>query len=54
VALRCVLTVRTELTDRLLISGERHLRQVLIVYARSRSCENAQCNSARERVRCVD
>jgi len=31
---RLVLTVRTELTDRLLIFGERHLRHVLHVYAR--------------------
>jgi transposase InsO family protein len=31
---RFVLTVRTELTDRLLIFGERHLRQVLNTYAR--------------------
>jgi putative transposase len=30
---RLVLTVRTELTDRMLISGERHLRRVLAVYA---------------------
>jgi transposase InsO family protein len=31
---RFVLTIRTELTDRLLIFGERHLRQVLNTYAR--------------------
>jgi putative transposase len=30
---RFVFTVRTELTDRLLIFGERHLRQVLAEYA---------------------
>ena len=30
---RLVLTVRTEVTDRMLIFGERHLRQVLAVYA---------------------
>ena len=30
---RVVLTVRTEITDRMLIFGERHLRQVLAVYA---------------------
>jgi putative transposase len=30
---RLVLTVRTELTDRMLIFGERHLRRVLSVYA---------------------
>ena len=30
---RLVLTVRTELTDRILIFGERHLRQVLAAYA---------------------
>ena len=30
---RFVLTVRTELTDRMLIFGERHLRRVLAVYA---------------------
>jgi putative transposase len=30
---RLVLTVRTELTDRILIFGERHLRRVLAVYA---------------------
>ena len=30
---RFVLTVRTEVTDRMLIFGERHLRQVLVVYA---------------------
>jgi putative transposase len=30
---RLVLTVRTELTDRMLIFGERHLRRVLAVYA---------------------
>ena len=31
---RFVLTVRTELTDRMLIFGERHLRHVLDQYAR--------------------
>jgi putative transposase len=30
---RLVLTVRTELTDRMLIFGERHLRGVLVAYA---------------------
>ena len=30
---RFVLTVRTEVTDRMLILGERHLRRVLAVYA---------------------
>jgi putative transposase len=30
---RLVLTVRTELTDRMLIFGERHLRRTLAVYA---------------------
>ena len=30
---RLVLTVRTELTDRMLIFGERHLRRVLAAYA---------------------
>jgi transposase InsO family protein len=30
---RLVLTIRTELTDRMLIFGERHLRLVLAVYA---------------------
>ena len=30
---RFVLTIRTEVTDRMLIFGERHLRQVLAVYA---------------------
>src|SRR5215212_5944372 len=30
---RFVLTVRTEVTDRMLIFGERHLRQVLVGYA---------------------
>ena len=30
---RFVLTVRTELTDRMLIFGERHLRRVLAQYA---------------------
>jgi putative transposase len=30
---RFVLTVRTELTDRMLIFGERHLRRALAVYA---------------------
>jgi putative transposase len=30
---RFVLTVRTELTDRMLIFGERHLRRVLALYA---------------------
>jgi putative transposase len=30
---RFVLTVRTELTDRMLIFGERHLRRVLTTYA---------------------
>jgi hypothetical protein len=30
---RLVLTVRTELTDRMLIFGERHLRGVLAAYA---------------------
>jgi hypothetical protein len=31
---RFVLTIRTELTDRMLIFGERHLRSVLTAYAR--------------------
>jgi putative transposase len=30
---RFVLTIRTEVTDRMLIFGERHLRQVLAIYA---------------------
>jgi putative transposase len=30
---RLVLTIRTELTDRMLIFGERHLRRTLAVYA---------------------
>ena len=30
---RFVLTIRTELTDRLLVFGERHLRHVLTAYA---------------------
>jgi putative transposase len=30
---RLVLTVRTELTDRMLIFGEQHLRRVLATYA---------------------
>ena len=30
---RVVLTVRTELTDRMLIFGERHLRRILAAYA---------------------
>jgi putative transposase len=30
---RFVLTVRTEVTDRMLIFGERHLRRVLVEYA---------------------
>jgi putative transposase len=30
---RLILTVRTEVTDRMLIFGERHLRTVLAVYA---------------------
>src|SRR6476619_1468033 len=30
---RLVLTVRTEVTDRMLIFGERHLRRVLAAYA---------------------
>jgi putative transposase len=30
---RLVLTIRTEVTDRMLIFGEQHLRQVLAVYA---------------------
>jgi hypothetical protein len=30
---RLVLTVRTELTDRMLIFGERHLRRALAAYA---------------------
>jgi len=30
---RLVLTVRTEVTDRMLIFGEQHLRRVLAVYA---------------------
>ena len=30
---RLALTVRTELTDRMLIVGERHLRRTLAVYA---------------------
>ena len=32
---RFVLTVRTEVTDRMLIFGERHLRSVLAQYART-------------------
>jgi putative transposase len=31
---RFVLTIRTKLTDRLLIFGERHLRHILNAYAR--------------------
>jgi hypothetical protein len=37
---RFVLTVRTEVTDRMLIFGERHLRRVLAVYA-------SHCNAQR-------
>src|SRR4026209_1887155 len=32
-AVRLVLTIRTELTDRMLIFRERHLRRVLVAYA---------------------
>ncbi len=42
---RVVLTVRTELTDRMLIFGERHLRRVLAAYA-------AHYNAQRHTERC--
>jgi hypothetical protein len=44
---RLVLTVRTELTDRMLIFGERHLRRLLGAYAthttRSGRIERCSC-----------
>ena len=44
---RLVLTVRTEVTDRMLIFGERHLRRVLDTYAahytRSGRIEPSSC-----------
>jgi hypothetical protein len=43
---RFVLTVRTEVTDRMLIFGERHLRQVLAVYAALQRAAAASCAAA--------
>ena len=40
---RFVLTVRTELTDRMLIFGERHLHDVLAVYGYHYNVRAASC-----------
>jgi hypothetical protein len=47
---RLVLTVRTELTDRMLILGERHLRRVLSVYALGRLGRGVAIIPARARL----
>jgi hypothetical protein len=46
---RFVLTIRTELTDRILIFGERHLRHVLTRYAAHYNPvgHTVRCNFAR-------
>jgi hypothetical protein len=41
-----VLTVRTELTDRMLIFGERHLRRVLAAYAAHYNMRPASSDAA--------
>jgi integrase len=55
---RLVLTVRTEVTDRMLIFGEQHLRQVLAVYAAVRQGGDTKTRKSRRRIaipsRCVD
>ena len=43
---RLVLTVRTELTDRMLIFGERHLRRVLAAYAAHYNTQAAASSAA--------
>jgi putative transposase len=43
---RLVLTVRTELTDRMLIFGERHLRRTLAVYAAHYNARRAASSAA--------
>ena len=44
---RLVLTVRTEVTDRMLIFGERHLRRVLAVYATTPAGRIGRCDCGR-------
>jgi hypothetical protein len=43
---RVVLTVRTEVTDRILIFGERHLRRVLALYAAHYNFKEAASSAA--------
>jgi hypothetical protein len=50
-----VLTVRTEVTDRMLIFGERHLRRVLAEYAahyNGRRPHRARCGCGRRARHC--
>jgi transposase InsO family protein len=54
---RLVLTIRTELTDRMLIFGERHLRRVLAVYAAHyvrHAAPRVACHDSRQRVMQLD
>jgi putative transposase len=51
---RLVLTVRTELTDRMLIFGERHLRRVLDAHAAHYNTQLWGSGSQPEPVTCGD
>ena len=48
---RLVLTVRTELTDRMLIFGDRHLRRVLAEYAAHYNTQRIEPSSYAHRAR---
>jgi hypothetical protein len=48
---RLVLTVRTELTDRMLIFGERHLRRALALYAAHYNARRIKRYSCFRRIR---